>query len=117
VRPSVLIVDDHRRFRASARAMLESEGFTVVGEAVDGFDAIRQATALRPGLVLLDIQLPGQDGFAVADALAAHPSGPDVILISSREADEYGERVRAAPVRGFVAKADLSGSAIDRLLA
>ncbi len=73
MRPSVLIVDDHRRFRASARALLESEGFDVVGEAADGDAALREATALRPGLVLLDIQLPGRDGFAVADELASGP--------------------------------------------
>ncbi len=117
VRPSVLIVDDHRRFRASARALLESEGFDVVGEAADGDDALREAATLRPGLVLLDIQLPGRDGFAIADELASDPAPPRVILISSREADTYGDRVRLAPVRGFVAKSELSGEAIERLLA
>jgi DNA-binding NarL/FixJ family response regulator len=117
VRPSVLIVDDHRRFRASARALLESEGFDVVGEAADGDAALREAAALRPGLVLLDIQLPGQDGFAVADELASRPSPPTVILISSRNADDFGDRIRLAPVRGFVAKSELSGEAIERLLA
>jgi DNA-binding NarL/FixJ family response regulator len=117
VRPSVLIVDDHRRFRASARALLESAGFDVVGEAADGEGALREVATLRPGLVLLDIQLPDRDGFAVAEALAAAPSPPDVILISSRDAADYGERVGQAPVRGFVAKSELSGESIHRLLA
>ena len=117
VRPSVLIVDDHRRFRASARALLESEGFDVVGEAADGDAALREAAALRPGLVLLDIQLPGRDGFAVADELADGPSPPAVILISSRNADDFGDRIRLAPVLGFVAKSELSGEVIERLLA
>jgi DNA-binding NarL/FixJ family response regulator len=117
VRPSVLIVDDHRRFRASARALLESEGFMVVGEAADGDDALSQAAELRPGLVLLDVQLPGRDGFAVAESLASDPSPPAVILISSRDAESYGERIERAPVRGFVAKSDLSREAIERLLA
>jgi DNA-binding NarL/FixJ family response regulator len=116
VRPSVLIVDDHRRFRASARALLESEGFDVVGEAADGDTAVREAAALHPGLVLLDIQLPGRDGFAVADELAESPSAPAVILISSRNADDFGDRIRLAPVRGFVAKSELSGEVIERLL-
>jgi DNA-binding NarL/FixJ family response regulator len=117
VRPSVLIVDDHRRFRASARALLESEGFDVVGEAADGDGALQEAAALRPGLVLLDIQLPGRDGFAIAEQLATDPAPPAVILISSRDADSYGDRVRLAPVLGFVAKSELSGEAIERLLA
>lgn len=116
VRPSVLIVDDHRRFRASARALLESEGFEVVGEAADGEGALRQAATLRPGLVLLDIQLPGSDGFVVAEELASDPSAPAVILISSRDAATYGDRVLLAPVLGFVAKSELSGEAIERLL-
>jgi DNA-binding NarL/FixJ family response regulator len=116
VRPSVLIVDDHRRFRASARALLESEGFDVVGEAADGDGALRETATLRPGLVLLDIQLPGSDGFAIAEQLASVPSAPAVILISSRDADIYGDRVRLAPVLGFVAKSELSGDAIERLL-
>jgi DNA-binding NarL/FixJ family response regulator len=116
VRPSVLIVDDHRRFRASARALLQSQGFDVVGEAADGEGALREVAALRPGLVLLDIQLPDRDGFSVAEELATGPSPPAVILISSRDAESYGERVHLAPVRGFVAKSELSGGSIDRLL-
>ena len=113
----MLIVDDHRRFRASARALLESEGFDVVGEAADGDAALREAAVLRPGLVLLDIQLPGRDGFAVADELAEGPAAPAVILISSRKADDFGDRIRLAPVCGFVAKSELSGEVIERLLA
>jgi DNA-binding NarL/FixJ family response regulator len=117
VRPSVLIVDDHRRFRASARALLESGGFDVVGEAADGEGALREVASLSPGLVLLDIQLPDRDGFVVAEELASRPSPPAVILISSRDAESYGERVRLAPVRGFVAKIELSVESIERLLA
>ena len=64
---TVLIVDDHEDFRRVARALLEADGFRVVGEAVDGESAIAEANRLRPRLVLLDVQLPGIDGFAVAD--------------------------------------------------
>jgi DNA-binding NarL/FixJ family response regulator len=96
--------------------LLESQGFDVVGEAADGESALRAAAALCPALVLLDIQLPDRDGFAVAEELAAGPSPPVVILISSRSAESYGHRLRTAPVRGFVAKVELSGAAIERLL-
>jgi len=117
MRPSVLIVDDHRRFRASARALLESEGFEIVGEAADGAEALRQADVLRPGLVLLDIQLPDCDGFTVAAELRSAPSPPRIILISSRDAHAYGDRVEEARVLGFVPKNELSAALIDRLLA
>jgi len=115
MRPTVLIVDDHDGFRASARALLEAEGFAVVGDAADGAAAIAAVERLRPDVVLLDVQLPAMDGFAVAEQLAAaHP--PRVVLISSREAAAYGPRVGAAPVCGFLAKRELSGEALATLV-
>ena len=89
----------------------------MVGEAADGDGALKQTAALRPGLVLLDVQLPARDGFDVAESLASDPSPPAVILISSRDEASYGDRVALAPVLGFVTKPDLSGDAIERLLA
>ena len=68
---TVLIVDDHDGFRATARALLEADGFDVIGEAADGEAAVASARRLRPDVVLLDVQLPGLDGFAVAERLAA----------------------------------------------
>jgi DNA-binding NarL/FixJ family response regulator len=112
MRPTVLIVDDHAAFRASASALLESEGFDVIGEAADGEAAISECERLRPEIVLLDIQLPGLDGFDVAERLAGAADAPAVILISSRDAAAYGSRVEEAPVRGFLAKRSLSGAAL-----
>ena len=97
----VLIVDDHAPFRARARALLEADGFEVVGEAADGEAAVAAAQRLRPDVVLLDVQLPGIDGFAVAERLAAEAEPPAVVLISSRGArrvpapagDQPGARV------------------------
>lgn len=117
LRPTVLIVDDHADFRASARAMLEAEGFNVVGEAAGGEQALAEVERLRPEVVLLDVQLPGEDGFAIAKRLAAGGSGAAVILISSREAAAYGPRLETAAARGFVAKRMLSGEALAALLA
>jgi CheY-like chemotaxis protein len=116
-RPTVLIVDDHEAFREAARSLLETEGFDIVGEATGGHDAVAAAERLRPDVVLLDIQLPDLDGFAVADRLAVAASAPDVVLISSREAATYGARLASAPARGFLAKRELSGAALARLLA
>ncbi len=116
VRPTVLIVDDHASFRAAATALLEAEGFTVVGDADDGTQALSEVERLHPQVVLLDVQLPGLDGFEVARLLAAAPFPPTVLLISSRGAAEYGDRLARSPARGFLDKRSLSGAALTRLL-
>jgi DNA-binding NarL/FixJ family response regulator len=116
VRATVLIVDDHEDFRESASALLESEGFAVVGGAADGAAAIDAIERLRPEIVLLDIQLPDVDGFTVAERLAAAPDPPTVVLISSREASAYGPRLEATPARGFIPKRKLSGAAVAALV-
>jgi CheY-like chemotaxis protein len=116
VRPTVVIVDDHPEFRESASALLEAEGFAVIGEAADGEEAIVAVERLRPEVVLLDIQLPTVDGFTVAERLAARPDAPRVVLISSREAAAYGPRLEAAAARGFIPKRELSGSALAALV-
>jgi DNA-binding NarL/FixJ family response regulator len=112
----VLIVDDHPSFRATARALLEAEGFDVVGEAEDGGSGLRSAHELAPDVVLLDVQLPDTDGFALAAALTANGDSPAVVLTSSRDADDFGELVAACGARGFVPKAELSGAALVALL-
>jgi DNA-binding NarL/FixJ family response regulator len=116
VRTTVLIVDDHDDFRASASTLLEAEGFTVVGGVRDGMSAFAAVERLRPEVVLLDIQLPGLDGFAVAERLAAVPDPPRVVLISSREAAAYGPRLDAARAQGFLAKRELSGASLAALV-
>ena len=114
--PTVLIVDDHAEFRASATELLEAEGFDVIGAAADAAQAIELALFLRPAIVLLDVQLPDSDGFAVATRLAEEARPPHVVLISGRDASAYGRRVAAAPVRGFIAKRDLTGAALAALV-
>jgi DNA-binding NarL/FixJ family response regulator len=110
---SVLIVDDHPSFRASARMLLECEGFDVVGEAEDGETALRAVKELRPDVVLLDVQLPDIDGPEVAARLAANGYRPAIVLTSSRDLQELGG---LTDVRGFIPKSELSGAAIEALL-
>jgi DNA-binding NarL/FixJ family response regulator len=112
----VLLLDDHAGFRAQARSALEAEGLRVVGEAADGAEALDLLARVGVDVVLLDVLLPGEDGFGVARRIAALPHPPAVILTSTRDADAYGERIALAPVRGFLPKAALSGAAIERLL-
>jgi DNA-binding NarL/FixJ family response regulator len=111
---TVVIVDDHPSFRASARTLLELEGFEVVGEAADGESALEVAQELEPELVLLDVALPDTNGFEVAERLAGGPS--KVILTSSRAQRDLGSRVRSSGALGFVPKDRLSGPALAALL-
>ena len=113
---SVLIVDDHAGFRVGARELLEADGFDVVGEAGDGRTAVAATERLRPDVVLLDVQLPDLDGFAVAERLAARDHRPAVVLISSRSMEVYRRRLARSPVRGFISKGELSGKCLAALL-
>lgn len=115
VSTSVLIVDDHAGFRASARRMLEASGYAVLGEAADGEAALAAVAELSPDLVLLDVQLPDLDGFEVARRLAAAGSDATVVLTSSRDGSDFGDAVADSPARGFIAKAELSGPALTEL--
>jgi DNA-binding NarL/FixJ family response regulator len=114
---TVMIVDDHRSFRDAARRVLESAGFEVVGEAADGESALDVISELRPDVVLLDVQLPGIDGFEVAVRLTANGNAPAIVMTSSRDAADFGPLVEQSGARGFVHKADLSGAAINAVLA
>jgi DNA-binding NarL/FixJ family response regulator len=109
-------VDDHPSFRASARVLLEAEGFEVVGEAADGAEALSEAGRLQPEVVLLDVQLPDIDGFDVASRLTGHDDAPAVILVSSRDGSDFGPLVTRSGARGFVPKAELSGDRVQALL-
>jgi DNA-binding NarL/FixJ family response regulator len=109
---TVLIVDDHAGFRTAARALLEAQDFDVVGEAEDGAGAVVAAAELRPEIVLLDIQLPDVDGFAVAEQLATDGIPSAIVLISSRDASSFRRRLAANPAWSFIAKSDLSGEAL-----
>lgn len=115
--PTVLIVDDHDDFRESAGDLLDAEGFAVLGGAPDGRTAVVEAARLYPDVVLLDVQLPDVDGFAVAEQLSALRNPPLVVLISSRDARAYGSRVAGARVAGFLAKHELSGASLAALVA
>jgi DNA-binding NarL/FixJ family response regulator len=113
---TVLIVDDHSDFRTWARVMLEEGGYTVVSEAADGASAFDAARRLRPEVVLLDVQLPGMDGFEVARRLGAEQWSPAIVLTSTRDASEYGDRLARSSVLGFLAKDELSAQSLAGVL-
>jgi DNA-binding NarL/FixJ family response regulator len=111
----VLIVDDHQPFRTIARELLEGAGYVIAGEAADAAEAIAAIAAEAPDAVLLDVQLPDRDGFSVAAALMA-TGGPAVVLISSREAEDYGGQIAACGARGFIPKSKLSAAAFAAMV-
>ncbi len=115
---TILVVDDHAGFRATARRLLERDGWTVVGEAEDGASALVAVAALSPDVVLLDIGLPDIDGFVVAERLAAGAGDtPAVVLVSSRDLGAYGSRVATSSALGFIAKDDLVGGRLRAMVA
>jgi DNA-binding NarL/FixJ family response regulator len=112
----VLIVDDHPGFRAQARALLTAAGYQVVGEAADGESGVRVARDLSPDVVLLDVQLPDITGFEAAQRVRSQPGPPAIVLISSRDASDYGRRISRSGARGFISKADLSARTLEAVL-
>ncbi len=115
---TVLIVDDHAGFRHAARALLEADGFDVIGESATGTEGLEAVRRLNPQVVLLDLGLPDLDGIEVAGLLRRCPGGgPAVVLTSSRDASDYPPHFEHCGARGFIAKAELSGDALAMLAA
>jgi DNA-binding NarL/FixJ family response regulator len=111
---TVVIVDDHAPFRASARKLLEVEGYEVIGEAADAASAVETVERLRPDVVLLDVVLPDGSGFDVAEQLVG--SEVTVVLVSSRDRSDLGSRLRRSSAAGFVPKDELSAETLAELL-
>jgi DNA-binding NarL/FixJ family response regulator len=114
---TVVIVDDHPGFRASARMLLDAEGYEVVGEAENGQSGLAVVAELDPDVVLLDIQLPDIDGFQVATRLAAAGTRGAIVLVSSRAREDLRALVEGSAARGFIPKSELSGDALEAVIA
>jgi DNA-binding NarL/FixJ family response regulator len=112
----VLVIDDHAGFRAGVRLVLRPASFDIVGEAADGESGLAAADRLDPDVVLLDIVLPDIDGFEVARRLLATKHPPRIVLVSSRDARDYGGRVERSGATGFIPKARLSTTALRAVL-
>lgn len=114
--PRVLIVDDHAPFRDAAGRVLSAAGFDVVSGAADATAALRLVRELAPDVVLVDVQLPDSDGFALARELIAGPGAPAVVLVSGRPRSDYGRLVERSGALGFIDKAEFSGPRLRALL-
>jgi CheY-like chemotaxis protein len=112
-----LLVDDNEVFLETASLLLEREGLTVVGVASSIAEALQQARALRPDLILVDIGLGSESGFTLARLLTGDGQrATDVILISTGAEADYAELIAESPAAGFLAKAELSASRIGLIL-
>jgi DNA-binding NarL/FixJ family response regulator len=111
-----LLVDDNEAFLETACALLEREGLTVAGVASSIAEALRQAQALGPELILVDIGLGSESGFDLAQLLARDDLSAEVILISAGAEADYVEMIAESPAAGFLAKSELSVRGISRIL-
>jgi DNA-binding NarL/FixJ family response regulator len=113
---TVVIVDDNDAFRAHARVLLSYEGYDVIGEAADGTSGVDVLRRLQPDVALLDVQLPDLDGFSVARKVRDDISRTAVVMISARDAIDYGGAVSDCGARGFIAKSELCRDALRACL-
>jgi two-component system nitrate/nitrite response regulator NarL len=113
-----LLVDDSDAFLQAATMLLQREGMTVAGVATNSAEALRQARALRPDVILVDIGLGDESGFDLASLLAQDVQVRDaaVILISAHAETDYAELIAESPAAGFLVKSELSAQGIDRVL-
>ena len=113
-----LLVDDNGAFIETACLLLAREGVVMAGTASSIAEALRQASVLRPDVVLVDIALGDENGFELARRLAGSGTGaaPAVIMISTRGGADFADMVADCRAAGFLAKDDLSAAAIQRIL-
>jgi two-component system nitrate/nitrite response regulator NarL len=116
-----LLVDDNDAFLKAARNLLERQGMQVAGVASNIAGALRQARALRPDVILVDIGLGEESGFELARLLAADGQDgqrgrADVILISAQAETDYTDLIAESPTAGFLHKPELSAQRISEIL-
>jgi DNA-binding NarL/FixJ family response regulator len=114
---AVVVVDDQEPFRGAARALLRhAPGFELVGEAESSEEALAVVAALRPGLVLMDINMPGIGGIeATRRVLETHPDTV-VVLCSTYSAADLPEEATTCGARGYVDKDELAPELLHQLV-
>ena len=116
MRSTVIVVDDHDGFRTEARAVLEGDGFVVVGEAATAAEALAAVAELQPTVVVLDVGLPDESGLDVVGRIRDRSPDTVVVLVSGRQARDYGGRVARSGADAFIEKAFLGPGALASLL-
>jgi DNA-binding NarL/FixJ family response regulator len=112
----VLLVDDHVQFRRAARALVEATpGFEPLGEAGSGEEALRMLDVLDPGLVLLDVRLPGMNGIETARSITSMSPHPTVFLVSLDDLADQSATTESCGAATFVRKSDLCSATLSEL--
>jgi CheY-like chemotaxis protein len=112
---TVLIVDDSQQFRAAAAELLADRGFEVLATAADVNQALAAVATGCPDGVLLDINLPGTDGFSVATLLAVACPSARIVLTSANVAYVSEDLLRGCTAKAFVSKEELAVADLDGL--
>jgi DNA-binding NarL/FixJ family response regulator len=113
---TLVVVDDHAAFLAAASALLDGDGFSVVGTASTAAAALLMIAEVHPDAVLLDVRLPDASGIDVARALSRLPSPPDVVLVSSLTEEDVRGQIDRSIALGFVPKSHLTPEAVREIL-
>jgi len=112
---TILLADDHPMFRQGLRALLEREGFDVVGEASDGHEAVRMARQLNPTIAVLDIGMPLLNGIEAARDIHKQASDTEVVLLTMYEEEAYVLEALRAGIRGYVLKAQAANDLLGAI--
>jgi DNA-binding NarL/FixJ family response regulator len=103
----ILIADDRPQVRESLQALLETEdGLLVVGHARDGREAVAQCATLAPGVVLMDLEMPGLDGLAATRLLRGRENCPAIVILTIHAGPWWQDQARRAGASAFVSKTD-----------
>lgn len=114
----ILLADDHNVMRRGLRLLLESQPeFTVVGEAADGGEAVKQAETASPDVVVLDIAMPNLSGIEAAQRMIALRPGIAVVILSMHSDEGYVLRALKAGAKGYLLKDSAEGDLIDAIKA
>jgi len=111
----ILLVDDHALVRQGLRSLLAQEGFSVVGEAADGLEAMEKIRSLSPDIVVMDISMPAQNGLNVAREVHKFFPQVKVILLSQHTEDMYIADALEACVAAYVLKSQASSDLVHAI--
>jgi DNA-binding NarL/FixJ family response regulator len=105
----ILVADDHELVRRGIRGLLGARrGWTVVGEAMNGREAIEKANRLKPDVAILDISMPDLDGLQATRQIRESTPNTEVVILTMHESDQMVRRVLDAGALGYVLKSDLA---------
>ncbi|HTN70950.1 MAG TPA: response regulator transcription factor [Methylomirabilota bacterium] len=108
----ILLIDDHTLFRQGLKSLLQGEGFEIIAEAEDGRNAVKLATKLKPGAVIMDISMPGLNGIDATKQICREWPGAKVIVMSMHRDGHFVLAALKAGAAGYL----LKDSAFDELV-